>query len=131
MLRADKLLLHGLGPRPEFTIRTLEKEIMDLGSAFDRMGVSDLGIYIPIPEGLEADYASHLEISARNLLETFHKNHQDDPDFLLKLIFSVEIDYMDILDSVVIRLRRHFDSILDFSIIVDSKKRTASSELVG
>ena len=79
--------------------------------------MSEFGIHIPIVNGFEAEYGSHLEISAQNLVKAFLATHKEDPNFILKIVFSVERDFMDILDSVVNRLRKYFEQILDVSII--------------
>jgi len=127
MIKSEKLLCHGLGPRSEFSISLLEEEVRNVGSTLDKMGVSEFGIHVPVTEGLEAEYGSHLELTAKGLLDTYYKNHKDEPDFNLKIIFSVGIKFMDILDPVVERLRSYLDQIPDFSIIID-KNRTQTQE---
>ena len=119
MIRADKLLFYGLGPSSKFNVETLEEEVGSLGMALDKIGISDFGIYVPVTEGLEDRYGYHLELSASNLMKAFYKRHNDDPGFILKVIFSVEKYYSDILDSVVSRLRKHLKPVQDFSIIID------------
>jgi hypothetical protein len=119
MIRADKLLFHGLGTGSEFKVAILEEEVYSLGMTLDKMGVSDFGIYVPVVKGLEGQYGYHLELSTSNLVKTFYKRHGKDPDFILKIIFSVEKDFLDILDSVVTRLRKHLQPIRDFTIIID------------
>jgi hypothetical protein len=131
MIKSDKLLFHGLGPRSEFSISVLEEEIVNLGYTLDKMGVNDFGIHVPVTEGSEAIYGSHLELSAKRLLNTYYKNHKDDPDFNLKIIFSVGIKFINILDPVVERLRRYLDPIPDFSIIIDNTNRSQMQETGG
>ena len=116
-IRADKLLLHGLGPISEFDTKVLQEEIIELGSTLNKMGVKEFGVHIPVVNGFETEYSSHLELSARNLVKAFHTNHKEDPNFILKIVFSVEKNFMDILDSVVNRLREYFEQILEVSII--------------
>jgi len=123
MIKSDKLLFHGLGLRSEFSISLLEEEVGNLGSTLDKLGVSEFGIHVPVTEGLEVEYGSHIELSAKSLLNAYYKNHKDEPDFNLKMIFSVGIKFMDILDPVVERLRRYLDPMPDYSIIID-KNRT-------
>jgi len=122
MIKSEKLLFHGLGPRSEFSVSLLKEEVGNLGSALDKLGVSEFGIHVPVAEGLEAEYGSHLELSAKILLDTYAKTHKDEPNFNLKIIFSVGIKFMDILDPVVERLRRYLDPIPDFSIIIDRNR---------
>ena len=44
MIRAGKLLFHGLGQSSEYTIPVLEDGVIKLGSALDNMGVDEFGI---------------------------------------------------------------------------------------
>jgi len=123
MIKADKLLFRGLGPRSKFSTSVLKKEVGNLGSTLDKLGVSEFGIHIPVTEGLEVEYGSHLELSAKSLLKTYFINHKDEPDFNLKIIFSLEIKFMDILDPIIKRLKRYLKPLPDFSIIIDNKNR--------
>ncbi|HJX34988.1 MAG TPA: hypothetical protein VJ373_07410 [Desulfatiglandales bacterium] len=122
MIKSDKLLFHGLGPISEFSTSLLEEELWNLGSTLDKLGVNDFGIHVPVIHGLEAGYGSHLELSAKSLLKRYYEKHKDEPDYHLKIIFSVGIKFMDILDPVVERLRSYLDSIPDFSIIIDRNR---------
>jgi hypothetical protein len=128
MIKSDKLLFHGLGPISEFSTSLLEEELWNLGFTLDRMGVNDFGIHVPVIHGLEAEYGSHLELSAKTLLNGYYDKHKDEPDFHLKMIFSVGIKFMDILDPVVESLRSYLDLIPDFSVIID-KNRAEVNEI--
>jgi hypothetical protein len=75
-------------------------------------------------EGSEKKYGSYLKLSVIDLVEIYYESHKDDGDFLLKIIFSVESVFEGLLHSLVNELRNHFDAMLEFSIIVDSKGRS-------
>jgi hypothetical protein len=130
-IRADKLLFYGLGPNSEFEVSILEEEVSNLGIALDKMGVSDFGIHVPVAEGFEHQYGYHLELSTSNLVKAFYKKHSDDPGFILKIIFSVEKDFIDILDSVAGRLRKHLRPVQDFTIIIDPMSKGRDAENVN
>jgi len=129
MIKSEKLLFHGLGPISEFSGSILEEEIGKLGATLDKLGVNEFGIHVPVTEGLDAEYVSHLELSAKSLLNTYYKNHKDEPDFILKMIFSVGIKFMDMLDPVVERLRSYLDQIPDFSIIIDKNRTHVTTDV--
>jgi hypothetical protein len=128
MIKSDKLLFHGLGPISEFSKSLLEEEAWNLGSALDKLGVNDFGIHVPVVHGLESEYGLHLELSAKSLLKRYYDKHKDEPDFHLKIIFSVGIKFMDVLDPVVERLSNYLNPIPDFSIIID-KNRMEDEEI--
>jgi hypothetical protein len=131
MIKADKLLFHGLGRESDYEIPVLEDGIRKLGSALDNMGVDEFGVNIPVLKGNTAEYASHLECATRHIVSPFLENHKNDPDFLLKIIFSVEKGLMFILNPVVSRLREYFTPIIDFSIIIDHKRDTQPTTSTG
>lgn len=128
MIKADKVLFHGMGPKTQFNEEILKKEAMGLGSSLDKIGISEFGISIPVVEGSEKRYGSYLELSVIDLVGVFYDRHKDDDDFLLKIIFSVERVFEGLLDSVIKELRNHFDGLLEFSIIADSRDRSKETK---
>jgi len=128
MIKADKLLFHGLGPQSEFSISVLKEEAGKLGNTLDKLGVHEFGIHVPVIEGLEAEYTSHIEASAKGLLRAYYRNHKDEQDFDLKIVFSMEVRFMDMLDYIIKRLKKYLKTIPDFSIIIDNKNRSRMQE---
>ena len=122
LLRADKLLLHGLGPESDFGMDLLREEITDLALRLDKLRIRDLGVHIPVLDGLEPEYGSYVEHSATDFIGTFHTSHGEDPDYALKIVFSVE-PYPGTMDSVVQAVRNRFDAIMDLTIVADKRKQ--------
>jgi hypothetical protein len=128
MIKAEKLLFHGLGPQSEFSTSVLKEEAGKLGNTLDKLGINEFGVHVPVIEGLEAEYASHIEASAKGLLRAYYRKHKEEQDFDLKIIFSVETRFMDTLDSIVKRLRKYLRTIPDSSVIIDNKNRPRMQE---
>jgi hypothetical protein len=120
-IRADKLLFHGLGSCQEYEISILEQGVRELGEVLDKMRVNEFGVAIPIVQGFEKEYLFNLEISVQHLVKPFYENHKDELDFVLKVIFFVEKEFMDYLSPVADRLRDYFTSMLDISVVIDYK----------
>ena len=127
MIKADKILLKGLGARLDFTPGLLCLRIKETGIAVDKMAVSDIGIRIPIAQGEGSEYTSMLEAACVHLVEPFLINHGDEPDFLLKIVFSVNTGQIGGLESMVRRLKEHFGSRLDHTIIFDNLIKSRSA----
>jgi hypothetical protein len=121
MIMADKILLIGLGRSSDYGAKCLVDGVRDVSFSLDKLKVNEFGIHIPVVEGFEAEYPSHLELSARHLTESFLKNHNNDSDFFLKVIFCIEKPYGGLLKPTINRLREYFSSLLEFSIITDQK----------
>jgi hypothetical protein len=114
-IRADKILLRGLGQRSDWDVSILSDGIMALGSALDKIGIKEFGIQIPF-----GDYITHLELSARQIVDPFLENHRMESDYLLTAIFSVKNDFGDpLLSAMVNRLKEYFHPLLDFSVVMD------------
>ena len=118
-IRADKILLKGLGKRADYDPQLLVNHIREVGSTFHKMGIREFGVHIPIFQGMEGEYPSHLEMCARQLPTPFLRHHRGEPDFILKIIFSVGNCTEEILDPITERLREYFDLQVDFSILID------------
>ena len=131
MIKADKLLFHGMGSISDYGIRVLGQCAFELGKTFDKMQVNEFGINIPVWNDKKNKYHSHLEVSAQNLFKPFYDHHNHKKDFLLKIIFSVEREFMDRLESVVENLRSYFTPMLDVSIIIDYGPKDMFLESTG
>jgi hypothetical protein len=121
MIRAEKIFLKGLGAREEFTLGLLSKRIEEIGAALDKIEACDVGIRIPLVELREVAYATLLETACMNLLNPYLIQHKEDPDFLLKIVFSVGTGRMGELESALRPLRESFSSSLDTTIVFDSE----------
>jgi hypothetical protein len=118
-IRAEKILLKGLGESTDYDVQLLVSHIREVGTTFNKMEIKEFGIHIPVLQGSEEDQASHLEICARQVANPFFQNHRGESDFLLKIIFSVENCTDEILGPVAGRLREYFDLQVDFSVVID------------
>jgi len=121
-IRADRLLMRGLGPVGVFDNEVLIKEVSETGTALDQMGVREFGINVPSADDRYNEYGMHIETVATRLVEVFYDKYKDDPEFLLKIFFSIDNDFINAVDQVIKRLRRNMLPGLDFSIISDSQR---------
>ena len=121
-IRADKIMLKGLGESTDCDTKALADRVREVGTTFDRVDIREFGIHIPVVEGFEEEYPSHLELSARHLVAPFLKSHQNESDIMLKIVFSVKKCTSDILNPVATRLREYFASLLDCSIVVSLER---------
>ena len=128
-IKADKILLKGLGESTDYDRDLLVNHTRELGVAFERMAVREIGICIPMVKGQEKAYTSHLEICARQLVDSFFQNHRGESDFILKVIFSVEGCTRDILNPVATRLREYFGPRLNCSVVISLEGKDQGNTL--
>ena len=118
-IRAEKILLKGLGESRDYNVQLLVSHIREVGSTFNKMEVNEFGIHIPVFQGLEEEHISHLEICARQVANPFFQCHRGESDFTLKIIFSVENYTGEVLGPVAGRLREYFDLQAECSVVLD------------
>ncbi len=123
-IKADKVLLCGLGPAAECEFPCVAEEVERVGDVLVKMRVSDMAVHIPVLEGYEGDYPNHLVQSAERLSAPFLRAHRESPDFLLKVVFSVERFHSTSLFQVADRLRDGFGRELDLSVVIERDNRT-------
>jgi hypothetical protein len=118
-IRAEKILLKGLGEIRDYDVQLLVSHIREVGSTFNKMGINEFGMHIPVFQGLEKEHVSHLEICARQLANPFFEHHRGESDFMLKIIFSVENYTGKVLRPLAGRLREYFDLQVECSVVLD------------
>lgn len=118
-IRAGKLLMRGLGPERSFDAEVLKKEASETGYVLDRMGIREFAVNIPSPDGRKDEYNMYLETAAVGLIETFIDKYKDDPDFLLKVFFTIDDELLNAVDPVMMRLRKNMWQGMEISIISD------------
>ena len=128
-IRAEKILLKGLGESKDYDIKLLVSHIRELGSTFNKMEVNEFGIHIPVFQGLEEEHASHLELCARQVANPFFQHHRGESDFTLKIIFSVENYTGKVLRPVAGRLREYFDLQVECSVVLDLESERQSDTI--
>ena len=128
-IRAEKILLKGLGESRDYDVKLLVTHIREVGSTFNKMEINEFGIHIPVFQGLEEEHASHLEICARQVANPFFQHHRRESDFMLKIIFSVENYAGKVLRAVAGRLREYFDLQAEFSVVIDLEAEQQSNTL--
>ena len=126
MIKANKILVKGLGSRASYSLENLVERLGETGDTLERMGVRDIGIRIPVVEGFEGGYHSHIELACEHLVAPFLLRHGDKPDFLLKLVVTMDHKFFAKLDLTAESLKRHFLSRLEHTIIFDNKTDNVS-----
>ncbi len=118
-IKADKLLIHGLGEESMYSIDVLERETINAGDALVKMNISEFGLQIPDTSAGEPGFDIHIETAVKNLVGIYLDKYKDAPDFILKFYISITNDYIKLVDMVADSLRKHFSPLTELSIILD------------
>jgi hypothetical protein len=122
-IRSDKVLLHGMGQVSEYSIKVLRREIYDIGLSLKKINVNEFGIHIPRVEGFERYYGLHIETAVKFFSKIYLKEYKDLPDYILKVLFSVEKNDIAILGKTAEKLKKYFSPLSDCSILVEKETK--------
>ena len=118
-IRAQRILLKGLGSPSEYSKENLSSRILDLARDLKRMAINDFAIRIPNTEASEVEYCSYIESSCTGLVDFFLAQHESNDDFIFKMLVSVDDTVVQDLEQTIRHLKEHFMSKLDYTIIID------------
>lgn len=118
-IKADKLLIHGMGEESEYSIELLRREASALGSALQRMGINEFAFYLPVSERFAPGYLMHLETVIKTLANAYLNKYKDDPVTMLKMFICVDRGHMDAVEPMSGKLREMYSPVSDFSVILD------------
>ncbi len=118
-IKADKLVLVGLGTISSYSSETLSYVIRNVSSALERLQLNEFGIMVHWVKGMKIDYLELVRSIICDLADYYLMIKRDEVDFTLKIIFSIEERFFADLQSLGQELRRHFDPIMEYSIAID------------
>ncbi len=118
-LRAEKILLKGLGGFGQCGLSAFREQIREVAGAVERMHVKDFAVQMPLLVVSEAEYFLGVEITCRDLVESFFKHHGSDDGFLLNMVISLNEIFSTNLECTIDKLKAHFNSRFDYTIIFD------------
>lgn len=118
-IRADKLLIYGLGNETVYSIDILKREITNLGNVLDKMNINEFGFFLPQISEVESEYIIYIETAIKHLAKVFIDKYKDDPEYTVKIFISLGNRYIESTVQLNDSLRRFFSPYSDFSIIPD------------
>ena len=124
-IRAEKLLLCGLGEGSDWESPVPADWTAGIGRVLLGLRISDFAIHVPMREGEEADYPARLEASVENLAAPYLEAYGGSADHVLKIVFSIERFFSGGLLPVADRLRSRFGSEFDLSVVIERERSRA------
>ncbi len=121
-IKADKLLVYGLGEEVKYSLQLLKSEIENVGNALVKLGVNELSIEIPGVTGIDAGYDQYIETAVKNITDIYMQKYLDVPDFILKLYVVIDNGCVKDISRIAENLRGSFPALSDISIILDKSQ---------
>jgi hypothetical protein len=118
-MKADKLLIYGLGDESGYSAEVLKREVYMLGTALDKMDINEFVFYLPVSDRFEPGYLMHLEIAIKTLANIYLSKYKDVPDSLLKMYISIDRGFLESSGLMSGSLRDFYSPVSDFTVIQD------------
>ncbi|GEM_PF-988593 len=118
-IRADKLLIYGMGKESDYSIEVMKRAASDLCSTLQKIGINEFGFYLPVSERFAPGYMMHLETVIKTLANGYLNKYKDDPVPVLKMYVWVDRGHADEVETLSGSLRELYSSVSDFSVILD------------
>ena len=119
MIRADKILLKGLGLHSDYGMDCLCERVLELGNTLVQMTINDIAVHIPVAEDSAPAHGVYIESACKHLVDAFLMKHEKDDDFILKMVVTSDELRVHDLESIIRHLKEYFMSKLDYTIIID------------
>ena len=121
-IKADKLLLVGLGPVSSYSSESLPDVIRRVSSTLEGLKLNEFGITVPWGEEMQTDYLELIKSIIGDLIDCYFMSKGDAVDFSLKVILSIEKQFFPDLQSLEQELRIYLNPIIDYSILIESSR---------
>lgn len=116
-IKADKIVLKGLGPKADCSPEKFLKCIAELGDSLARIGIRDFAVWIPLPGNLERDLSGFFGEACIAMLRSYEKMHGSDAGFYLKTVFSFPNQLAEFFDDIAGSLKQTFRHLESCSVI--------------
>jgi hypothetical protein len=128
-IKADKLLLVGLGPIGRYSSKILSSVMRNVSSTLERLKLHEFGIMVPSGKKMKPDYMELIKAILGNLVDCYIMSKGDAVDFSLKVIVSIEERFLVDLQSLEEELRIYLDPIMDYSIVIDNNEGSENEKV--
>jgi len=116
-VKADKIVLKGLGPKADCSPEAFVKCVQELGDSLARLKVRDLAVWIPFPENLERDPSGFFCDACVTFLRSYERMYGMGSGFYLKTVFSFPREVIGFLQDIAGNLKDAFRHLESCSVI--------------
>ena len=116
-LKAEKIVLKGLGPRGNCSPEVFVRCVAELGDSLAKLKVCDLAVRIPLLQNLERDASGFLSDACMTLLHSYENMYGMDPGCYVKTVFSFPREFLGFLEDIAGNLKNAFRHLEACSVI--------------
>ena len=117
-LRAEKVILKGLGPKEEITFDVFLAQAGDVALRLRSLGINNFVVKIPLLFAWEL-YHEQVRRAVQEMMDPFLAQLEDEDD-IVTAVFSVERPLLEEIAEVEASLRDYFRDVVSFSLVTES-----------
>lgn len=117
-LKADKVIVKGLGIREELTLKAYLGHALELGLAIRSMGIGNFAVKIPVLFGVER-YLDQIEKSVCEIISPFLEHEHDNEESVITAVFCLERSGFEEIEKLDRPLKERFTPLVPFSMVVE------------
>ena len=117
-IKADKILLKGLGPKADCSPEAFLRCVGELGHSLAKLKIRDVVAWIPLPHDAGRNPAAFYGDACEALLRPYEETCGADSGFYLKMVFSFPHALQGSLEDIAEGLKRAFGHLESCSIVV-------------
>ena len=115
-LRADKVLLKGLGPKEELTPERFLEYAAEAAATMRSISVHNFAVKIPMLFGVD-QYAKQIRETVQSMIPPFLATEKDGDNCLITAVFSVERAGLENIEQIERSLKEYFTDVIPFSLV--------------
>lgn len=118
-LRAEKVLIKGLGAPDNITSILFLNQVADVALTLSLLGICNFAAKIPLLFGPE-QYADQVRMAVQEMMRPFLAKFHGQDGLVITAVFSVERPFLEDAKKVEAPLRDYFESLVPFSLVTES-----------
>ncbi|MFC1884737.1 M17 family peptidase N-terminal domain-containing protein [Thermodesulfobacteriota bacterium] len=124
---AEWILLMGLGNRTSFNNKILEDSLRESGKILGKLGITDIGTFIPSMDDNDENYPNYFEESLLIMINAFLSEYKDSLDVCFRIVASIEQKILKKMKSIAVSLEGKLDEIEAFNIEFQNNENSLSA----
>ncbi|RLB25428.1 MAG: hypothetical protein DRG71_03990 [Deltaproteobacteria bacterium] len=122
-LRADKVILKGLGLKEDMTLESFLGHASDVAFAIRSLGIHNFAVRIPMLFGVE-QYQEQIKRTVQEMMPRFMVQEVVRGPSVITAVFSVERAALEIIQKVEDSLKEYFGEGVPVSLVTEPSART-------
>ncbi len=122
-LKADKVILKGLGPKEEITLESFLQRATEAAMALRCLSVCNFVVRIPMLFGLNQYREQQIKKTVESMIPPFLAGERIEEEPVITAVFSVERAVLEDIAEVESSLKEYFTDVVPFSLVTEASSK--------